>query len=705
MRLVCVNDSGEVEEITDAIATQPSQTQSLVLDSVFSFIQLRPDTYDLVIAEHNIRKALLEFQGHQERYVRTYILTRSLDTRVEKTPRGNLIHTSFKHGGPIALLAIFYATFDAHRNLCNRETLDYFLNKASEEDKLALIHRTNTFPCSPSAIDWLERIFNKFDSDAQTLACILQWLGTSNIPADVFRRARTPSLHWERDGEATGASTRIVSLVIDEEKLVTASQNLEYPGFVKLKPSVIDMNKRVAELLKHRLQTTTWLPKVAKIVFHSIPKYVPAGPEENCVSKCEALLPHVALILGHLDDTQLEVLLNQMELSEVVEACLSISYFRDKNWKMQAVSIATRAIKASPEDAAIKTLLQSRVDGRRCFLSILFPDSNINENLDQINIPVVDRRTKAFAAELAIVKARNCVRLNQLPSALNHLENHVGPTDTPSSTQETTWKHRTNLMRARILRFKGHFQQAYDILVTLPQSMSSIWMLLSIVLCELGRYDEAIETLQRRIEASGKTRLRAWLGLAHAYFLKCVHALLKEQAVDQVSLQTSGNIYEDLSRDYTQSNYFEKMDYLSILMGLAAIKHMSGQVSAAITAWTKALSTSTRWLSSGYTDMIISYSLCELESREGWNAWAEAHRGQASVSFSMTGRHHHFPGLGSLWPDIIGKWLSSRGQDPVVPFSTDYLNEQPSIIAPVNRPVSCMSAEEIALKALRVQMD
>lgn len=49
------------------------------------------------------------------------------DQRTQKTPRAELIYESFRHGGPLALTGVFYATLDAHRNLRNLETLEFFL--------------------------------------------------------------------------------------------------------------------------------------------------------------------------------------------------------------------------------------------------------------------------------------------------------------------------------------------------------------------------------------------------------------------------------------------------------------------------------------------------------------------------------------------------------------------------------------------------
>ncbi|KAI1462868.1 hypothetical protein F4805DRAFT_409548 [Annulohypoxylon moriforme] len=657
MRLACICDDGEVTDIASAIKQHPYRIRSLLLDSFFACFPSLPDSPDFFQAEHSIREALIKFQGDKERYVKSYTLTRSLDPRIEETPRAGLIHSSFKYGGPIALIGIFYATIDAHRNIRRRETLDYLLHKASEESKLALIHRTNTFPCDPSLTGWLGRILDRIDPDAQSLACILQWLGTP-VPIDLFHRARLPSLSWNADGEVVEIPARLVSIIQTEEKLDKAIRNLEHFGFVTSTPTAIELNPRIAELLQNRLQSKMWLPKAARIIFHVLPKYASIKPE-SYPQQCRDLLPHVTRILGHLDGKYM--LLAQVDLVEMAEACLSVSYFGDRSWKMQALAIASQAVSIC-KDAVEKQLLAARIDARRSYLSVLYLEDG---KQDQLTLPIVDRRSNAFAAFLATTRAQRCIQLNQLTSALEYLECFNALHSEPPSTLEEIRGHQLALVLAKVLHFRGQFQQSYEILLTLPQQ-NKVLTLLGAVLCELGKCDEAIELLQTRVANTTRGKLI----LAHAHLLKCMHMLVRGQDADQISLKKSNDIYDEISRHFHPSNYYENMDHLSILMGRAIIQHISGQIKAALQEWKRALATSITWLPTGYTDMIIYYSISELEARRGDQVMSDVSVNVTKALLPQTGRQHYFLGLGSLWPDIVGRWRLDRGQDPIIPLQS-----------------------------------
>ncbi|KAI1469450.1 uncharacterized protein F4812DRAFT_423121 [Daldinia caldariorum] len=655
MQLTCICDDGEVIDITTAIQTQPFNVRSLLLDSLFACFPSLPDTPDFFQAEHGIREALLQFQGDKERYVRSYIINRSLDPRTEETPRASLIHSSFECGGPVALVGVFYATIDAHRNIRSRRTLDYLL-KASEETRNALFYRANTVPCNPSLIPWLRRIFDRVDSDAKGLAYILSWLGTP-IPIDLLSRARLPSLSWNNDGEVAGTPARLISMIQNEEKLETSIRNLEYVGLVKSSQTAIELHPRIGELLPGRPEGRMWLPKAAKIVFHMLPKYASIRPESYS-KQCKELLPHMTRILNHLNGKP--AVLEQIDPVQMVEACLSISYFGDRSWKMQAVAMAAQAVTTCRDNLIEKPLLLAQVNVRRFFLSLLYSEEE-NQS-DQLTFPVVDRRSNAFAANLAIAKARRSTQLNELTAARNCLESFsILQSGSPSSLEKMQ-EYKVALMHARILRFEGHFQEAYRILQDLPQK-GEVLTSYCAVLCELDRCDEAIRVL----ESCMTPTIRPKLILAHAHLLKCMHALLREESVDQISLEISDDIYNQLGR-YQPSNYFEKMDHLSILMGRAIVQHMSGQIEAALDAWQKALTTSTAWLPTGYTDLIIAYSMSELETRRGNYVLADILAGHTKVLLTQTGLQHHFIGLGSLWPVIVGRWRVAHGHDPIVPL-------------------------------------
>ncbi|KAI1442409.1 hypothetical protein F5Y02DRAFT_429962 [Annulohypoxylon stygium] len=667
MRLACVGDNGEVIAINDAIEQEPLYLRFSLLDSLFTCFESLPDSPDFFLAEYSIRKALLSFQdtGNQERYTRNYILTRSLDPRIEKTPRADLLRLSFQHGGPIALVGILFATSDAHRNIRSRETLEYLLNRASDGIRLALIRRAGTFPCSPSLVGWLSRILDKLEPDVQGLACILWWLGAPYVPAQLLNRARLPSLSWGVNGETIAAIPRMLSLISDETKTAAAVQSLEYVGFLKSTENSIELDKTVATLLQERLQSGMWLPKAAKIILHALPKYLSAGTRRY-TQQCKELLAHTARVFSHLHNQQMTILVEQMDPIEIVEACLSVSHFNDRAWKIHALSIASMAL-ATVKDATQKPFLEAMVDTRRYFLSVLFPDLDTKQG-DEIKFPISNPRSNAFSANLAIALARKSIQVNQLGSARRYLEDFNPFAYGSPSTLENEQNRQIALMRARILRFEGYFQEAYHILQTLPPDGAGVRLLLSTVLCELGRYQEAIELLEGRIAAVGNPRNvpRTQLALAHAYLFKCMYESFQGRSLDRLSLEISDNIYKDLVRLWPTETYFERMDYLSMIMGIAIIQHMSSQVQAALKAWKRALATSIEWLSTGYTDLIISYSMNELEIRREDHVLADTLASHTRMLLSKIGRQHHFLGLGSVWPNIIGKWLLNNGQSPIL---------------------------------------
>lgn len=177
MRLACICDNGDTLDVGVALQQEPYDVRGLLADALFQCQQHLVDTLDLLHAERAVRDALLSFQGNQEKYVRAYVLTRTLDPRTQQTPRAPLLYSTFNHGGPVALAGLFYATFDAHRNLHSREILDFLLHRASEQSKVQLAKRSGLFPCNPAMRSWLLRILEKLEPGQQEIACVIRCLG------------------------------------------------------------------------------------------------------------------------------------------------------------------------------------------------------------------------------------------------------------------------------------------------------------------------------------------------------------------------------------------------------------------------------------------------------------------------------------------------------------------------------------------------
>ena len=127
--------------------------------------------------------------------------------------KGQVIYQAFYYGGLLTLTGVFYFTLNAHRNIRSREILDFFLRKRSEKSKLNLYKHAGTFPYNGSVTGWLQRILDRLRPDLQALACILRRLGITNIPRDLFNRARAPSLTSDTSGEVIEILPGVVPLV------------------------------------------------------------------------------------------------------------------------------------------------------------------------------------------------------------------------------------------------------------------------------------------------------------------------------------------------------------------------------------------------------------------------------------------------------------------------------------------------------------
>ena len=125
MRLLCINDDGEKVDVSEAIRRDPFAVRGALADAFFQCQEKLPDTFDYLHTEQTIRDALRDFEAEQERYVKSYVLSRTLSQRFQKTPRADVIYKAFQYGGPLTTLGIFYATLDANRNLRNRDALDF----------------------------------------------------------------------------------------------------------------------------------------------------------------------------------------------------------------------------------------------------------------------------------------------------------------------------------------------------------------------------------------------------------------------------------------------------------------------------------------------------------------------------------------------------------------------------------------------------
>lgn len=203
--------------------------------------------------------------------LRAYILSRTLGLRVQKTLRAELIHTSYHIGGPFALVGLFYATFDAHRDPCTRESLDTIL-ALPEKSRYELFKRAHTFPFNESFGKWYKQIMDKYGKYYQSVAYTLYCFGDIQIPSSLLDRCRSPSIAWDSCGNTVGIPPQMTSPLEDEPRYDRALQGLEYVGLVKSTLGFLRLDHRLGSFIYDASQSHTWEIEAVRLVSHAFPK-------------------------------------------------------------------------------------------------------------------------------------------------------------------------------------------------------------------------------------------------------------------------------------------------------------------------------------------------------------------------------------------------------------------------------------------------
>lgn len=331
---------------------------------------------------------------------------------------------------------------------------------------------------------------------------------------------------------------------------------------------------------------------------------------------------------------------------------------------------ATRLIEAAGlQDPQALALLSARLHTRKlCLFHLASAASLPPGDAGSSPYPLTDARSIAYSADLVLWKARNYTRQQDLDSASRELSSFT----TSSNLASTLGKAQTvklDLAHGVILHFKGQFAEAYEVFLQLPATNSKVLSHLSAVMCEMGHCDKAITKLEGWLQIStrphSKAGRRIKLALANAWLLKILFSSLTSQAQDDRAmcfmwLETAHKLYSELQG----CKELDWLETVSTSMGYAIVKHVWLQIEPAIDAWRHVRNVSRECgLPVGYTDMISTYSLGDLECRRGRLAEADVYAHQAKEIFSFTRKQYHFTGLGTVWLDILMQWFTASGRE------------------------------------------
>ena len=350
-------------------------------------------------------------------------------------------------------------------------------------------------------------------------------------------------------------------------------------------------------------------------------------------------------------------------MTQFIETSLSSSYFRDHAWKDQCLSFAEQVLAASADRQSPDTLvLQARVRARRAVLSDSYENGSLGED---IRCPRHDHRSNAYAACVALLQADAYIRLNTFLAASEALGSFNPSLFGSPSSFEQLQANRVNLYRGRILLLEGQFDAAYQVLATLPSTQEDVAVCMAEVLCELGRGDEAENLLAPLTLPSTLPSEALRFALARVRLFRCLIA--HQEGYSWSYAQEVRSLLRDLMALHDLATYAGKHGRFVCLSGLAVLDHLDGLVDSAVIRWDDVFTFCKHYALRGFPEMIVAYSMGELELRRGNRLEADYLRAKASLLFTSTGRQYHVLGLGSVWLDMVGSWYESRGCDRVAP--------------------------------------
>lgn len=352
----------------------------------------------------------------------------------------------------------------------------------------------------------------------------------------------------------------------------------------------------------------------------------------------------------------------ESQVGQVTEVFLSASHFGDHAWKTKCISLANQTLGNTIGKNSSETLiLDARVRTRQALISYTYE----TEAYEEIAWPAIDHLSNAFSADVTLLKAENYIKFHAFSSAYEALKLFNPSLYGSNSTFELLQTEEINLCRARIALLEGKFAVANSILSQLPRTKEQVVLYLSVALCELGRGNEAEDLLGLLLPTASQSG-QLQLAAANVRLFRCMHAR-KHNIYDWNYGQATRTMYLSLYQQHDLTTLVGKRNHFMNLSGLAILDQLDGRLDSAMARWEETLAFCKKYLVRGFTDMIVAYSIGELEIIRGNILESEYFTAKAKSLFRSTGRQYYFLGLGSIWPDILGQSYEARGYQRVVP--------------------------------------
>lgn len=372
-------------------------------------------------------------------------------------------------------------------------------------------------------------------------------------------------------------------------------------------------------------------------------------------------LQHV--VSQHYDALQaLGALTNDMRKT-VAYALVQSSCLSSTAWRLEAIEraekIATNLV--TPDRCLDRMILLQKINRNRS--NMTFEDysecagfSHASKKLNALSGQVFLARCNQYLRNEKDIDAAFKLLFQIRPIDLNHI----------STMEELVLQYKA-LAWGRLLRFKGHFEDARELLeavyeahnypegvVSIGDSNCELLSQIAETYCELGEPVRAELLVSAKLESMLEKRSNETnLGQSKTDILKLDFAQA-EAALQQHEYWRVFDLYQGMNRYIwsTRGRQNWVRTVCRMHMGLARVHHLQGEWALALKYWERALRMFEKHSDSQDFGAVVTYaSIAVVKLRLNDIHSARSFATKAQDLFKITGRQHWYTGLGSKWYD------------------------------------------------------
>ncbi|KAK6206923.1 hypothetical protein QIS74_13411 [Colletotrichum tabaci] len=473
---------------------------------------------------------------------------------------------------------------------------------------------------------------------SKTLLLLLCFLANAQVSAEMLHRGGTPRKRWTEEGgiKVTGAphDAALQPLLSDLPTLHDAMAELERLSAINLSVDgkcTLHPGVRTAVLKSLPPESYSfWRWQALATAYRAVPwKYLEPAAEPHARA---GLTPHVVHTMAAVREHDGYESLSIPDRVDVVLTLIEASRLPGIEWKRHAVEQAKTAMCGRQDDyvqacIAQREALLQRLAGDGMPLTL--PPFSHQERRDG----PVNKRMNAAIGLTVHQRALDCFQNEELSSALDVLDEWQ-PTR-HSSPAEDVVLFRMNVLRGKILRFQGKFQEA---LGCLDKSRCAVEQQRDVHFDE-DAGDLVVETADTMRELDEPIRAEQLLRtqLERLLHTPATRALLNLALTESLFAQQRFAEADQLCRD-AESCRLSKMARLRLCITAAKLRHASSDWEGAFSWWTQALVAINKFPpTSGHTTRLIYLSLCDVLKHQGEEELEQASRAQVVKLESLSG--------------------------------------------------------------------